>query len=531
MTASQSARKAQPEIIVIDPAGKEQKARLRVAAYVRVSSDSEDQENSFAAQVRAYTELIASKPEWELADIYADEGITGTRVNKREDFLRLMRDCRKGRIDRVITKSISRFARNSIDCLKAVRELRSLGVGVYFEKENINTAALSDELMLTFFASCAQQESVSISGNMRLGCRMRMKQGTYVTPSAPYGYALVDNQLKIEPEQAEIVRRIFDWYLSGKGMNEIAAELETMGIPRKNGKSGWNHTSVSYILHNERYAGDKLFQKTFATETLPFRQIKNHGEKDRYYIRDAHSPIVDRERFEQTQHLIAERKNQFIRPVSGSVYPLTKKIRCGSCGSVFRRKVTKGIVYWVCDRHDHKGAASCSNPQIPEEGIYGAFLRLYHKLRRHSDEILVPMRDELIRLKERRHQGNTRLLEINQETAELIGQMQTLGGLKNRGVLNEALYHSQFNVLSRKIDTLKKEKNRLFDQESDDTVLTETNSLIDFLEESPEWLRQFDSDIFEAMVGRVTAYPDGTLRFRLVNGLELSERLEGGCAE
>lgn len=329
MVASQSARKAQPEIIVIDPAGKEQTARLRVAAYARVSSDSDDQENSFAAQVRAYTELIASKPEWELADIYADEGITGTRVDKRGDFLRLMRDCRKGRVDRVITKSISRFARNSIDCLKAVRELRSLGVGVYFEKENINTAALSDELMLTFFASCAQQESFSISGNMRLGCQMRMKQGTYVASSAPYGYMLVDNRLRIEPEQAEVVRRIFDWYLSGKGMNEIAVELEAMGIARKDGKSGWNHTSISYILHNERYVGDKLFQKTFATETLPFRQVKNHGENDRYYIRDAHSPIVDRERFEQAQCLIAERKNHFVRPVSGTVYPLTKKIRCG----------------------------------------------------------------------------------------------------------------------------------------------------------------------------------------------------------
>lgn len=531
MTASQSARKAQPEIIVIDPAGKEQPTRLRVAAYARVSSDSEDQENSFAAQVRAYTALIASKSEWELADIYADEGITGTRMDKREDFLRMMRDCRKGRIDRVITKSISRFARNSIDCLKAVRELRSLGIDIYFEKENINTAELSDELMLTFFASCAQQESVSISGNMRLGCRMRMKQGTYVTASAPYGYVLINNQLEVEPEQAEVVRQIFDWYLSGKGMNEITAELEAMGIRRKGRKSGWNHTSVSYILHNERYIGDKLFQKTFATEILPFRQVKNHGEKDRYYIRDAHSPIVDRERFEQVQRLIAERKKYFVRPISGAVYPLTKKIRCECCGSIFRRKVTNGIVYWVCDRHDHKGAASCSNPQIPEEVIYGVFLRLYHKLRRHSDEILMPMRDELIRLKERRYQGNTRLLEINQEVAELIGQMQTLGGLKSRGVLNEALYHSQFNALSRKIDTLKKEKNSLFDQESDDTVLTETNSLIDFLVDSPEWLHRFDPDIFEAMVGRVTAYPDGILRFHLVNGLELPEQLESGCAE
>lgn len=531
MTESRSIHKKKPEVIVIDPTAPEQTTKLRIAAYARVSSDSDDQENSFAAQVRAYTELITSKPEWELADIYADEGITGTCTDKREDFLRLMRDCRKGKIDRVITKSISRFSRNSMDCLKAVRELRSLGVGVYFEKENINTSALSDELMLTFFASCAQQESVSISGNMRLGCRMRMKQGTYVAPSTPYGYTLMDNLLEIEPEQADVVRKIFDWYLSGKGMNEIAVQLEAEGICCKGGKSGWNHTSVSYILQNERYIGDKLLQKTFATETLPFRQIKNRGEKDRYYVSDAHSPIIEREKFEQAQLLIAERKRRFIKPISGIVYPLTRRIQCGFCGTTFRRKVTNDIVYWVCERHDIKGAGFCANTQIPETKIYAAFLRMYHKFRNHREDILIPMRDQLLSLREHRHQGNTRLSEINREVAELIGQVQTLGNLKNRGVLNEALYHSQFNILSRKINTLKSEKNRLFDQEGDDTVLTETSSLIDFLEESPEWLRQFDSGVFENMVGKVMAEPNGTLRFRLVNGLEISEQLKGRCAE
>ena len=531
MTENRSIQKKKPEVIVIDPIAPQQSTKIRVAAYARVSSDSDDQENSFAAQVRAYTELIASKPEWELADIYADEGITGTRTDKREDFLRLMKDCRKGKIDRVITKSISRFSRNSMDCLKAVRELRSLGVGVYFEKENINTSALSDELMLTFFASCAQQESVSISGNMRLGCRMRMKQGTYVAPSTPYGYTLMDNRLEIEPEQAEVVRKIFDWYLSGKGMSKIAVQLEAEGIRCKGGKSGWNHTSVSYILQNEHYIGDKLLQKTFATETLPFRQIRNRGEKDRYYVSDAHPPIIEREKFKQTQLLIAERKKRFIKPISRTVYPLTRKIQCGCCGTTFRRKVTNDIVYWVCERHDIKGTRFCPNTQISEAEIYMAFLRMYHKLRSHREDILIPMREQLISLRERRHQGNTRLSEINREVAELIGQLQTLGRLKSRGVLNEVLYHSQFNILSHKINTLKTEKNRLFDQESDDTALTETSSLIDFLEESPEWLRQFDTGVFENMVTRITAELNGTLRFCLVNGLELHERLKGRCVE
>lgn len=528
MYTGQNLKIRQPEIVVIDPTEKIISAKLRVAAYARVSSDSDDQENSFAAQVRAYTDLIRAKPEWELADIYADEGITGTRTDKRDDFLRLMRDCRKGKIDRVITKSISRFSRNSMDCLKAVRELRSLGIGITFEKENIDTSALSDELMLTFFASCAQQESVSISGNMRLGCHMRMKQGTYVASSPPYGYRLVENRLVIEPEQAAVVRRIFESYLSGMGMKEIAGALETDGIPRKNGKIGWNHTSISYILRNERYIGDKLFQKTYATDTLPFRQIRNRGEKDRYYVQNAHPPIIRSEQFEQTQRLITARKEQYIKPLSGRAYPLTKQIQCGICGATFRRKVTNGITYWVCMRHNDDGAAHCGNARLPEQAVYAAFLRLYHKLRRNYPDILVPMRERLQELRLHRHQGNARLSEINRDILELIGQMQMLGDLKNRGVLNDMLYHSQTNGISRKIDDLKAEKNRLFEQEGDDTALTETNSLIDFLEESPEWLPKFDPEVFDCMVERVTAEPGGTLRFRLVNGLELPEPLEKG---
>lgn len=515
----------QPEIIVIDPTQKEQPAKLRVAAYARVSSDSDDQENSFAAQVRAYNELIRSKPEWELADIYADEGITGTRTDKREDFLRLMRDCRKGKIDRVITKSISRFARNSMDCLKAVRELQSIGVGVFFEKENIDTSTLKDELMLTFFASCAQQESISISGNMRLGCHMRMKQGTYVASSPPYGYRLVENRLVIEPAQAAVVQRIFENYLSGRGMKEIAAALEVEGIPCKSGKTGWNHTSISYILRNERYIGDKLFQKSYTTDTLPFRQIRNRGEKDRYYVQNAHPAIIQNEQFKQAQRLIAARKEQYIKPLSGRAYPLTRRIHCGVCGATFRRKVTNGKIYWVCARHND-GAAHCGNARLPETAVYAAFLRLYHKLRHHVPDILVPMRDRLQELHTRRSAENTRLAEINRGILELIGQMQMLADLKNRGVLNDMLYHTQVNGISQKLEKLKSEKNRLFEQEGDDVVLTETNSLLDFLGDSPEWLPHFEPDVFDSMIERITAEPDGILRFRLMSGLELPEPLE-----
>lgn len=525
MDASQIPNEKKPEIIVIAPTEKERPAKLRIAAYARVSSDSDDQENSFAAQVKAYTDLIGSKPDWELADIYADEGITGTRTDKRDDFLRLMRDCRKGKIDRILTKSISRFSRNSMDCLRAVRKLRSLGISIFFEKENIDTATLSEELMLTFFASCAQQESMSISGNMRLGNQMRMKQGVYVASSTPYGYTLADRQLAIDPNEAAVVRWIFDSYLSGKNMKEIADGLEKRGIPRKDGKTDWSHTAISYILKNERYVGDKLFQKSFSTGVLPFRQEKNCGEKDRYYVRNAHPPIISREQFDRTKHLMAIRKERYVKPLSGHQYPLSLHIKCGVCGSTFRRKVTGGKVYWACYLH-YNDKNSCSVTQIPESEIYAAFLRMYHKLKRNYPVVLSPMLDQLQKLREKQQRDNGQLAELNRKISELANQGHVLRGLKDRGILNDAVYLTQAGTLNRKIISLKSEKNRLLEQEGDDNTLTETSSLFDFLEDAPDHLDDFDEVLFDNIVDMVIAESNDRLRFRLSNGLELPEAIE-----
>lgn len=525
MDASQIQNEKKPEIIFIAPTVKEQPAKLRIAAYARVSSDSDDQENSFAAQVKAYTDLIDLKPDWELVDIYADEGITGTCTDKRDDFLRLMHDCRKGKIDRILTKSISRFSRNSMDCLRAVRELRSLGISIFFEKENIDTATLSEELMLTFFASCAQQESMSISGNMRLGNRMRMKQGVYVASSTPYGYSLADRQLEVDPKEATVVRWIFDSYLSGKNMKEIAGELANKGIPRKDGKTYWSHTAISYILKNERYVGDKLFQKSFSTGALPFRQVKNHGEKDRYYVRNTHPSIISREQFDRTKQLMASRKEQYVKPLSGHKYPLSLHIKCGVCGSTFRRKVTGGKIYWTCCLHyDDKN--SCPVTQIPESEIYAAFLRLYHKLKRNYPSVLTPVLEQLQALKEKRQQNNGQLTELNRKISELANQGHVLRGLKDRGILNDAVYLTQAGVLNRKIIALKSEKSRLLEQEGDDNTLTETSSLFDFLEDAPDHLDDFDEALFDNIVDMVVAESNDRLRFRLSNGLELPVAIE-----
>ena len=247
-------------------------AILRLAPYCRVSSDSEDQRHSFAAQVKYYTEYTAAHPEYELVDIYADEGITGTEMKKRDDFNRLLRDCRKRKIDRVITKTVSRFARNTAELLTVVRALKELGVSVYFEEQGIDTETLDLEMILTFPGMAAQKESETISENMRWSYRKRMETGEFNCCRAAYGYSLIDGELQINEAEAKVVRRIFHLYLQGCGKQAIANQLNTEGVPKRYGQKTWYLSAIDYVLNNERYMGDSLLQKSYTTETLPFRK-------------------------------------------------------------------------------------------------------------------------------------------------------------------------------------------------------------------------------------------------------------------
>ena len=260
----------QNNVIVIEAVREAEAQKLRVAAYCRVSSDSSDQMNSFAAQMNYCTTLISSKSHWELVDLYADAGISGTSAEKRPDFQRLLSDCRKGRIDKVLVKSISRFARNTMDCLKTIRELKAIGVGVCFEEQNIDTSNMTGELLTAAFSAIAQKESESISQNIRWSYQHRMKSGTFLPSAVPLGYRIEGRNLVVDEKQAAIVRRIFDSYLAGQSMEAIAEELNRENIPVKltGHNRKWFYTAISYILSNERYMGDSLWQK-------PTRQIRS----------------------------------------------------------------------------------------------------------------------------------------------------------------------------------------------------------------------------------------------------------------
>ena len=361
-----------PQVITIPPSDPGRDRKLRVAAYARVSSSSEDQLNSFAAQNAHYTELITGNPEWEFVDVYADRGITGTSAEKREGFQRLLADCRRGRVDKILAKSSSRFARNAKECLEAIRELKTLGVGVRFEEQGIDTSELVGELFTAIFAMMDQKESENISHNMRWSYQVRMRNGTYLPSYLPYGLIRKDGEIQIHPEQSEVIHRIFREYLSGINVEEIAAGLRRDNVPNRSGAPAWSSTGIRYILSNEKYIGDSHWQKYYTTTSLPFQSKVNHGEVDSYYVRGTHRGIITPEEF-RAANLLMKQRRQKIMPHSLHARPFKQRIFCGICNSVFRRKAMDGDIYWVCIGRDKKRTIGCPITPILEIEIERLF--------------------------------------------------------------------------------------------------------------------------------------------------------------
>ncbi|NLT15890.1 MAG: recombinase family protein, partial [Clostridiales bacterium] len=279
-------------------------AKLRVAAYCRVSTGTDEQQESLETQIRHYESYIKANPNWEYAGLYYDEGITGTKIEKRPDLLRMIADCENGRIDYIVTKSISRFARNTTDCLELVRKLQKLGVFIYFEKENIDTGNMESEFMLSILSGFAESESVSIAENNKWSIQRRFQNGTYKISYPPYGYDNVDGEMVVNQPQAEIVRFIFSEILSGKGTHQIANELNRRNISTKKG-GRWTATTIRGMAGNEKYTGDAIFQKTYTDGS--FNRHSNKGEKNRYLIQNHHEPIISHEVFDTAQAAIEQR--------------------------------------------------------------------------------------------------------------------------------------------------------------------------------------------------------------------------------
>lgn len=511
-------------VYLIEPQ-KQKQEKVRYAAYVRVSSDSDDQLHSYATQISHYNRLLKEHPEWELMDIYADEGISGLSADKRDDFQRMLLDCRLGKIDRIITKNVSRFSREITTTISTIRELMKLGISVYFEDDKLDTVTMNGETLLSIQGILAQQGSLTISKNQKQGCRMRMKNGTFKQSSKPLGYTLVDKMLVVDSEEAEIVRRIFNGYLSGMGVAQIAAELNADGIIRKNGKTRWHHTAISLILKNERYIGDQLWQKNFTTDTLPLIQKRNHGELDMYYIENIHEPIVSREVFDSVQGLIRKRREHHFIKTPIAEYTFSKLIKCSECGSSFRRKVINNITYWACNNRD-KQKTDCTIIQIPQTEIESAFIKLYNKLKQGSAVILSPILEKLIELKTIKNQSNERFAEITNKIREIAEQSNVLNGLRAKGIIDSALCISQQTELNARMEKLRKAKQHLLLAEESDEQIMQTKILITAIEDGPHQLETFDAALFRVIISHIIAKPGDKLTFKLINGLELTETVE-----
>lgn len=339
----------------------------RVAAYARVSADKETMLHSLAVQVEYYSRLIHSNPEWVNMGVYADEGLTGTKVN-RPEFQRLIADCHAGKIDMVITKSISRFARNTVDLLNTIRELKAINVDVYFEEQNIHSLSGEGEFMLTILASYAQEESRSVSENCRWRYQKAFARGEVMNIDKLYGYKKGPDGWEIDEKEAEVVRWIFATYINGMGIVPITRELNKKGIPSKTG-GRWGKTTVNMMLRNEKYTGNSLLQKTYIPDHLTKKRYINRGQRKRYYAEDTHPAIISMETFEQAQARLKEARemNGIVVEKAPEKHALQKMIVCRKCGCYYIRKKSKYEAAWACTTYLHEGRAVCQCKKIPED--------------------------------------------------------------------------------------------------------------------------------------------------------------------
>lgn len=504
------------------PALQPETVKLRVAAYCRVSTDSDDQLNSFAAQQTHYNELIRSHDGWQMAEIYADEGITGTSAKKRKDFERMLADCRKGRIDRILVKSISRFARNTKECLEITRELKEMGISVFFEEHNIDTRMVTSEMLTAILASCAQAESESISKNMKWGIQKRMENGTYVASSVPFGYRWADGTLVIHPGEAGYVKYIFSEYLAGRNTEDIATELRTRSEMEPVLKTRkWSYQTIVQMLKNEKYIGDCLNQKTYMTEELPRRCLRNRGEYAQYYVTDAHYAIIDRETYAAVQVLLQERARNHVRHTV-QTSPMAARIICGNCGAAFRRKQTSGRYVYAC-RTRLDEITACDVPQIREDEIKAAFQRLYYNLK--NTAILTQMIKNLYKIQDRKMLWGEDIIELNKRISDIISQSHKLTAMQKRGNVDPDIFIAKSNQLAEQLRKAKQQKERVQHQE-DDGIIEATIQLLDVIDAGPTMLERFDEELFCELIDKVIVESNTRIRFRLKNGLELPETIE-----
>jgi DNA invertase Pin-like site-specific DNA recombinase len=515
--------------------------QLRAAAYCRVSTDQEEQLTSYEAQVAYYTDKIMSNPEWTLAGIFADEGITGTSVKKRTNFLRMIRLCRKGKIDIILTKSISRFARNTVDCLNYIRELKELGIAVIFENENINTMKADTEIIITMLAGFAQAQSESISQNVRWGKRQAFKSGKVSFQySRIYGYERGENDKpRVIPEQAAVVRRIFQSYLAGSSVPDIKRMLEAEGIAAAGGKPQWSVGALQYMLRNEKYCGDALLQKTFVENCISKKTRKNNGELPKYLVQNHHEAIIDRTLFEKVQAEIARRAGK--RKVSDKTsktgqskysgrYALTELLICGNCGTPYKRvtwsKRGKKKIVWRCISRLDYGTKYCkSSPTVDEERLQAAVLKAINTMMSNRERLIGILKTNLEITLSEKSSGATNPYAIENRIRELQDSMMELVAVAAKAG-NAESYEDQFKEISEEIKSLQKTLEQYqAEQNGPDELARQIDDICKALEDAPFEITEYSNNIVRQFIDTIKVVNEDKLLFIFKGGITMEQPL------
>ena len=518
------------------------KRQLRVAAYCRVSTDDEEQLTSYEAQKNYYTDKIMTNKEWTMAGIFADEGITGTSARKRPEFLRMIRQCKQGKIDIVLTKSISRFARNTVDCLNYVRALKEFGIAVIFEKENMNTLEVDSEILITMLGAFAQSESESISANVRWGIRQAMKEGkATIQYKYLYGYRKGDEgKPEIIPDQAEVVRKIYDLFLSGTPVRGIQEYLNASAVPNINGEPKWARSAIDSILTNEKYCGDVLLQKTYIDDCINKKVKKNTGQLPMYLVQNHHEGIISRETFDAAQAELSRRnagrspskKNAPTgRSRYSSKYALSDRLYCGECGTRYQRCTwrnrngSKRIVWRCVSRVDYGSKYCHDSPTLDEEPLHRAILAAINSTVKDKDNIvynlkaamekeLAPVAGQQLSLSEIDHQ----LEQLNAEFSKVLAEAAESG--------DQAAYSDRFREIMQKQTALKTQRDKI------QGMLAESGKAAAHIEQcrqaaetTPATITEWDEALIRQVVESVTVETGNEIIVALKSGASIHQEL------
>ena len=532
-----------PAMPAYDRTVRPQMKALRVAAYCRVSTLMEQQESSYEAQVGYYTEKIKSNPNWKLAGIYADDGKSATSTRKRADFQAMIDDCMAGKIDIVITKSISRFARNTVDSLTHIRKLKEKNIAVYFEKEGINTLEGSGELLITILSSQAQEESRNISENCRWGIVRRFEDGKVIVNHSKFmGYTKdKDGNLIIVPEEAEVVRRIFRLFLEGNSSYRIKQILEADGIRTATGNTVWQATVRDKMLVNEKYMGDALLQKTYTVDFLTKKKVMNKGIVPQYYVEDDHEPIIPKELFHRVQEEKARRasiyradtkkKNIEIKGKSSSKYVLSDIMVCAECGQPYRRQVWSKYgakrAVWRCDNRLKHGSKRCKHsPTLKEEILHEAIMTAVNSVVEDQGEFVQAFRENVIRIIGS-YSAAAEPTEYDSQIEELQKKMMKLIEDSAKAESADEVFDKEYRIIADEIKELKKKKTKVVRErqlaESYDQRMQDMES---YMRKTNYLKKEFDDDLVRRLLRAVRVINESKIEIQFQSGIVMIQRID-----